>query len=128
MNLNNFFLTRRKRDLIGGLSYYETTVHSISVRWLQIDSYRNWEVAKVISTAYSIEIDGPVEEPSSSSPTFIIIDSEKDDLEVLVNDENWKIGDIVGSGRTMNEEKSYSIESLKYSCVDSELPVPKAVF
>lgn len=76
---------------------------------------------------YFLEVDGPIPEPTPSSPSLIVIDDEKDDLDVLGDERNWELGDIVDESRTVNQETRAIIERLKTSCVDAKLPVPYTV-
>lgn len=61
----------------------------LSVIWLEMDSYETLKDTKAKIKTNLLEVDGPDKEPSPSYTSLIIIDEEKDDLDVLMDEGNW---------------------------------------
>lgn len=98
-----------------------------SVSWLRLDSYETEEESNTIITAYLLEVYELNGKPSLSSSYLTITDDYNNDLDVLMDEGNWEIGEIFYRSRTSNEENILGIKVLKESCVESDFPASETV-
>lgn len=102
------------------------TVPPVSVPWLKLDSYETVESSKAKITASFLGDDELNDDPTPSSSSLMVIDSKNYNLEVLMDEGIWDLGDVFDINSTLNQKTSTYIGRLKEDCADASYPVPKS--